>query len=232
MQGCREHREPSGLRSQHDDAGPLGARRGETTGSPNSSARSITRSTRSAIAVFTVWTPTLAISSSAAANRACATGSGLLTWNLAAALDGGGTSSSGMTGPSAPSMSSVALNPENTGVRCSSARSLRARNPVPHPARAHFWPSRDDVGERPRGIDDPEALGRIDDEQPVADHLPDALEVDQVARAEVDEAHRDRHDRSGELVPQAARRDAPVVGLELHGFEHARARRLPARPRR
>ena len=32
----------------------------------------------------------------------------------------------------------VAENPESTGVSCSAARSLSARNPVPQPARAHF----------------------------------------------------------------------------------------------
>ncbi len=38
------------------------------------------------------------------------------------------------------STSSVPVQPLKTGVRCSAARSLSARNPVPHPARVHFWP--------------------------------------------------------------------------------------------
>ena len=77
--------------------------------------------------------PTPATSSRAAANRACAMASPWLARNAFALRLGGRTSSH-------DSAMSVPANPENTGTSRSTARSLRARNPVPQPALVHFCP--------------------------------------------------------------------------------------------
>ena len=81
------------------------------------------------------------------------------------------------------------------------ARSERPRKPVPHPARTHFCPPATTTSATSYGgLDDAEALDRVDDQEPVADHVADALEVGPVAGAVVDEADGDGGGGGREVV--------------------------------
>ena len=101
---------------------------------------------------------------------------------------------------------------------------------MPQPGAHPLLAARDhDVRDLVGRVDDAETLDGVDDQEAVADHLADALEVGEVAGAEVDQAHADGDDRAGQLRTEVAGRDAAVVGLDPDRRERAERLRRPDR---
>ena len=87
--------------------------------------------------------------------------------------------------------------------------------------------ARDHVGHLPGSIHDTGTLRGVDDEQAVADDLAHPLQIDDLARAVVDEAHDHRHGVRPHLRLHHARRHALVLGHEVARHKNSEGLRCP-----
>ena len=192
--------------------------RGVTTGTSYRSAKKMTSRVRSASAASICSTPTSRTSRSAVASRAAARWSGRLTVKACADAAGGGhdVHRKVLVGAGEPgehrrdALERAIAEPREAGAPAC-AQPLVA-------VCAH------DVGGRVVGVDDAEALDRVDDEQAIADDLAHRRQVGAVAGAEVDEAHRDGARVVGERLAHEVGRHESVGRARATAGRSSRAR--------